>query len=444
LIFKTGRLLLHCPIVKQGDSNQVTWKYRSVAILITLLLMNVVANMDRNLLTAFAPQILGELSISDTQFGILAGAVWVLSFSTASVLAGALADRYSRTRILAVSILGWSAFTAASGLAASFGQMTVARLLVACGEAGLVPPALSLLLDLFSARHFSTASGIFFVGFPLGIGAAFVVAGTGGAVIGWRGSFYALGLVGALLSIPMFFFRDERKASIPKHSGLTLGEQFRRAWTDLRATPVVLYAMLGFVAIHFLFASLGFLQLWLVNEKGFEAGEIARRVGTLQILFGILGAISGGAISDRLARRLPGGHATFVVLLIVVVGPLMLMRFFSPSGSPAFYVGLCAVFFLPMAVYGPANALLQGLPPARSRSLLTGVTILMINIVALAAGSAFIGIVSDRLKATGAPHPLSTALFCMDVAAICAAIFFLLAALSNRNAPVALTTAAEA
>ncbi len=403
--------------------------------------MNVVANIDRNLLTSFAPQIIGELSISATQFGFLEGAVWVLSFSIASVMAGALADRYSRTRILAVSILLWSVCTAASGLATSFGQMTGARLLVACGVAGLVPPALSLLLELFSARRFSTASGIFFMGFPLGIGAAFVIAGTSGVVTGWRGSFYLLGLVGVLLAAPMFFVRDERRTSLPQHSGLTLSQQFRRAWTDLRATPVVLYSMLGFVAIHFLFASLGFLQLWLVSEKGFEPADIARRVGTLQILFGMLGAISGGAIGDRLASRLPGGHATFLVLLIVLFSPLMLMRFFAHSGSSAFYVGLCAVFFLPMAVYGPANALLQGLPPPRSRSLLTGITILMINIVALATGSAFIGIVSDRLKAGGAPHPLSTALFCVDIAAICAAIFFLLAALSNRNAPVGLTAA---
>jgi predicted MFS family arabinose efflux permease len=390
--------------------------------------MHVVAHVDRNLLTAFAPQIIGDLSINNTQFGFLTGAVWVLSYSTMSVVAGALADRYSRTRILAVSIVIWSACTAASGYAMSFGQMAGARLLVACGEAGLIPPALSLLLDLFTARRLSTASGIFFMGLPLGIGGAFVIAGTSGAVIGWRGSFYLLGLVGVLLAVPMFFVRDERRASVPQHGSLKVTQQFRRAWADLRATPVVVYTTLGFVTIHAVFASLGFLQLWLVNEKGFEAAEIARRVGALQILFGMLGAISGGAISDRLARRLPGGHATFVVLLIALCGPLMLMRFFVPSGSPAFYVGLCALFFLPMAAYGPANALLQGLTPARSRSLLTGINTLVINVVAVAIGSAIIGIVSDRLKAAGSPHPLTAALFGADIASICSIIFFLLAA----------------
>jgi predicted MFS family arabinose efflux permease len=413
----------------------VNWKYRSIALLAMLFLMHLVAHIDRNLLVAFAPQIIGELSISNTQFGFLAGAVWVLSYSTASIVAGALSDRYSRTRILAVAILIWSACTAASGYAMSFGEMTVARLLVAVGEAGLVPPALSLLLDLFSARRLSTASGVFFMGLPLGIGGAFVIAGISGEVLGWRGSFYLLGAIGVLLAVPMFFVRDERAKRAPDADVRGFPQQFRTAWRDLCATPVVIYTMLGFVVIHFMFANLAFLQVWLVNEKGFEAAEIARSVGALQILFGVLGALTGGALSDRLSRWLPGGHATFVVLLIALCGPIMLIRYYAPTGSPAFYIGLCFAFYLPMAVYGPANALLQGLTPARSRSLLTGFNILVINVVAVAIGTWVVGFVSDRLKAAGSPHPLTTAMIGADIATICAAFFFVMAALHLRRAP---------
>jgi predicted MFS family arabinose efflux permease len=414
-------------------NQQMNWKYRSIAILTMLFLMHLVAHIDRNLLVAFAPQIIGELSMSNTQFGFLAGVVWVLSYSTASILTGALSDRYSRTRILAVAILVWSACTAVSGLATSFGQMTLARLLIAVGEAGLVPPALSLLLDLFSARRLSTASGVFFMGLPLGIGGAFVIAGIGGEVLGWRGAFYLLGAIGIVLSVPMFFIRDERVVKPPAPEVRGFPQQVRTAWADLCATPVVVFTMLGFVVIHFMFANLAFLQLWLVNEKGFVAAEIARSVGVLQILFGVLGALAGGALSDRVSKRLPGGHATFVVLLIAVCAPVMLTRFFAPTGSLVFYIGLCASFFLPMAVYGPANALLQGLTPARSRSLLTGFNILVINIVAVAIGSWAVGLASDQLKAAGSAHPLSTAMICVDIATICAVFFFLMAARHVRK-----------
>jgi hypothetical protein len=90
----------------------VTSKYRPIAILTILFLMHVLAHVDRNLLTAFAPQIVVDLAINNAQFGFLAGAVWVLSYSAASLVTGAFSDRYSRTRILSVSVLIWSACAA--------------------------------------------------------------------------------------------------------------------------------------------------------------------------------------------------------------------------------------------------------------------------------------------------------------------------------------------
>ncbi|MEY2875779.1 MAG: hypothetical protein RLZZ373_3150 [Pseudomonadota bacterium] len=412
----------------------MSWKNYPIAALVMLLGLHLVAHVDRNLLVAFAPQVIGDLSINNTQFGFLAGAAWVLSYSITSVLAGALADRYSRTRILGVAILIWSACTAASGYAMSFEQMVAARLLVACGEAALVPAALSLLIELFSVQRFSTASGVFFMGLPLGTGAAFLIAGTYGAVNGWRGSFYLLGVIGALLAVPMFFLRDDRGQTTAQAGGLRLFDQVRTALADLRATPVVGFTMLGFVTIHIAFASLAFIQVWLVQERGFEAAEIARRVGGMQLTFGTLGALVGGVLADRLARRVPGGHAGFIVLLMVLCGPLMLMRFVVASDSPAFFVCLCAAFFLPLAIYGPANALLQGLTPARSRSLVTGITILLINVIAIAIASAVVGAAIDKLKAAGAASPLSTVLFWADATALCSAFFFLLAARQRREA----------
>lgn len=115
----------------------------------------------------------------------------------------------------------------------------------------------------------------------------------------------------------------------------------------------------------------------------------------------------------------------------------MLIRFFAPTDSLAFYVGLCASFYLPMAVYGPANAMLQGLTPARSRSLLTGFNILIINVVAVAIGTSLVGIFSDKLKAAGSTHPLSTAMIGADIATLCAVFFFAMAAVHLRRTSAA-------
>ena len=211
-----------------------------------------------------------------------------------------------------------------------------------------------------------------------------------------------------------------------------MGQQLRSVLAALRGNPTVLLTIAGFVLVHMVFAGLSFTQLWLVRERGFDAAEIARQIGVLQIVFGVLGAVVGGVLSDRLARRLPAGHAGFLVALIVLCGPLMLAYRFAPAGSALFYIGMCAGFFLPLATYGPSLALIQGLTPTRMRSTVTGFTMLSINVFAIALGHSLVGGLSDRLATAGSTHSLTTVLLATDILAIAGAVFFALAARGTK------------
>ena len=118
------------------------WKNHPRTVLLALLATHVLAHIDRNMLLGFAPEITRDLALNNAQYGFLTGAVWVLSFGVMAVLLGSIADRFSRTRVMAAGILIWSACTAASGWAHNFEQMAAARFFVASGEAALVPAAL--------------------------------------------------------------------------------------------------------------------------------------------------------------------------------------------------------------------------------------------------------------------------------------------------------------
>jgi len=67
------------------------------------------------------------------------------------------------------------------------------------------------------------------------------------------------------------------------------------------------------------FAGLSFAQLWLVRERGFDAAGIARQIGGLQIVFGVLGSVVGGVLSDRLARRLPEWQLVTATMFVACV-----------------------------------------------------------------------------------------------------------------------------
>ncbi|HET7525453.1 MAG TPA: MFS transporter, partial [Burkholderiaceae bacterium] len=120
-------------------------------------------------------------------------------------------------------------------------------------------------------------------------------------------------------------------------------------------------------------------------------------------------------------------------LLIMLCGPLMIAYRFAPAGSALFYVGMCAGFFLPLATYGPSLALIQGLTPGHMRSTITGLTMLLLNVFAIAIGNLAVGAVSDRLTAAGSTNALTTVLLATDILTISALVFFALAA---RHRPV--------
>ncbi|MBN9406482.1 MAG: MFS transporter [Burkholderiales bacterium] len=410
------------------------WKNHPRTVLLALLAAHTLAHIDRNMLLGFAPQITRDLALSNAQYGFLTGAVWVLSFGVMAVLLGSIADRFSRTRVMAAGILIWSACTAASGWAHDFEQMAAARFFVASGEAALVPAAVSLLTDLFSERRRGGAMGIFFMGIPLGLGLAFALAGMLNSAFGWRGSFHALGVIGVVVGLAALLLKDRRGGTGSTERGAPFPQQLRNVMRLLRGNRAVASTVIGFVFLHLAFVGITFAQLWLVRERGMDAATTARTVGLLGIVFGVLGTLIGGVLSDRLARRLPGGHAGFVVLLIGVCGPLMLASRFAGTGSALLYVGLCASFFLPLAAYGPSIALIQGSTPDAMRSTITGITMLLINVFAIAIGNLVAGVVSDHLAAGGTRHALTGVLIATDVLVIIGALFYAMAARGPRIA----------
>jgi predicted MFS family arabinose efflux permease len=401
-----------------------SWKERPTAVLLGLLLMHVLAHIDRNMLLAFSPQITAELKLSNAQYGFLNGAVWVLSYGFMATLMGSLSDRFSRTKVMAGGVLIWSICTAASGYAQDFSQMVLARFLVATGEAALVPAAVSLIAEVFSPQRRSSAVGVFFVGIPLGIGLAFVIAGSLGATLGWRSTFMALGVVGAVLTVPLLALKDDRAQLAVADRGAPFGQQLRAVLGVLRDCRPLRQTVIGFVLIHFAFAGLSFVQLWLVRERGFDAAQIARQMGSLQIVFGTLGAVLGGIASDRWSKRYAGGHATVLALMVLCLAPLMLAYRFAVPGSALFFVGMCAGFFLPLAAYGPANALIQAFSPASMRSTMTGAVMLLLNVFAIAIGNLVVGAVSDRLSASGYSQALSGVLIASDLLVALSLWFF--------------------
>lgn len=414
------------------------WKKKPVAILMCLLLIHVMAHIDRNMLLGFSPQIVRDLALSHAQYGFLVGSVWVLSFGAMAMFMGTLADRFSRPRVIAAGMLIWSACTFASGYAHSFEQMVIARFFVASGEAALVPAAAALLAEVFPERKRGLALGIFFMGIPIGVGCSFLLAGSFGSEHGWRTTFHVLGAIGVAMVLPLALLKDDRDPHPSQERDIAVPGQAFALLRVVVGNATMRYTIVGFLLVNLMYAGFSFTQLWLVDERGMDPGTIAARIGLLQLVFGVLGSVVGGALGDRGTGSLEGGRMNFMTLLVAVCVPMTLASLLVPASSPLLYIGLCAGFFLPLAVYGPAAATVTSVVPQQIRATAFGFVMLLINVFAFAIGTMAIGLATDHLDRTGAAAALTHVLIVVDVLALSSALFFRLAARASyrQHAPM--------
>ena len=105
--------------------------------------------LDRNLLSAFANYIVPDLGLSNTEYALLTGLVFLIFYSIAGLYMGMLADTVNRMHLISFGVGLWSALTAASGFAWNFLSMAIPRMFIGVGESILTPSAMSLLADRF-------------------------------------------------------------------------------------------------------------------------------------------------------------------------------------------------------------------------------------------------------------------------------------------------------
>ena len=149
-----------------------TKNYRTFA----LILLTIVYGfnfIDRQIVGILAPFIQADLDLTNTQLGLLIGLAFAVLYTTVAIPIAWLADRYSRVNILSIALATWSAFTALTGMANNFIQIAIARMGVGIGEAGGSPPSHSIISDMYSKEERAGALGIYSLGIPLGIMAAY-------------------------------------------------------------------------------------------------------------------------------------------------------------------------------------------------------------------------------------------------------------------------------
>jgi MFS family permease len=165
-----------------------------------LLAANILNFLDRQILGILAQPIKADLHLSDTQFGAIGGLAFALLYSLLGIPLAYLADRTSRSGVIAGALALWSAFTALCGTATGYWQLFLYRLGVGFGEAGGVAPSYALIADYFPPARRARALAIFSLGVPIGLGGGSFVGAQLASAFGWRAAFLIMGIAGVILA----------------------------------------------------------------------------------------------------------------------------------------------------------------------------------------------------------------------------------------------------
>ncbi|MDP5279521.1 MFS transporter [Sphingomonas sp. DG1-23] len=395
--------------------------------------------LDRQLISILAKPIQDSLRITDGQLGLLTGFYFALFYCLIAIPIGWLADRTSRVKVLSIGCALWSAATAACGLAGSYAQLAVARMMVGVGEAGGVPPSYAIISDTFPRERRTTAMAIFNLGPPLGSALGVAFGASLAAAFDWRIPFYVIGAIGVVAALAVYLIvRDPRRE---RQGGLVAaGDRgatatgFLTTIVQFFANPLLLTASLASGAGNFItYGLLNFTVLFLMREKGMELGDVAIWYALVVGIGMGAGIYTSGRLVDRLAARRKAAYATIPALSLLLALPFFLGFAWAPGWRLALLF-LCMPMFLNSFFLSATVTFVQGEVQPERRVISGALLLLVMNLIGLGLGPTYVGLASDFFRPEYGAHALQMAYFALaPMYLIGAALFLLLARLIRRT-----------
>ena len=420
---------------------ETSTSYRKFA-LVVLTIVYGFNFIDRQIVGILAPFIKADLGINSTQMGLLIGFAFALFYSIVGLPIAYFADRLNRSNIIAIAVGVWSLFTALTGMAQNFTQIFLARMGVGIGEAGGSPPSHSIISDLYPKEKRAGALGIYGMGVPLGIMAAyFVTASLLGAdpnTVNWRRIFIILGLTGIALAIFVkIVIREPVRGAQEAKTGAAIERgDFGENLKMLLSIPSWWYMCLGIA-----FASLASYALSGFQTTFLRLLDPEFNFRTLVIWLGVINGIGyaggtflGGMFADKWGKKDVRAYGWIPVLALCIGLPSGVIALWV--GNVPGYLGIYGVRLIFVGMYlGPSFAIAQTLAPVHMRAMSTAMFFFILNMIGLGLGPFLAGTLIDVFSMTGSDELLATrySLSVICLGYLLGAIFFLKAAGSLRE-----------
>lgn len=374
-----------------NDSLSPSYSRYALALLLAVNLLNYI---DRQILYAVFPLIKADFALSDTALGFL-GSAFMICYMCSAPLLGWLGDRGNRISLASCGVAVWSLATALAGFAPGYRSLLAARTAVGIGEASFGTVSPGLVADFFSKERRGRVLSYFYLAIPVGSAIGYLLGGLLGYHFGWRSAFLLVGAPGLFLAVAVWFLRDPKKQDHsqrkqPGRKNLSAGY---RALFRNRSFVVNTLAM---AAMTF---ALGGLAQWMpsflnrVHQLDVARGNTL--FGTITVLAGISGTLTGGWLGDRIQQRTPKGYLLVSGWGFLIGTPIAVYAIAAPSLAGCLTAMFFAEFFLFFNT-GPLNTVIVNVSSSGCRAMAFAVNIFFIHALGDAVSPTILGWLSDQ------------------------------------------------
>jgi MFS family permease len=341
----------------------------------------------------------------DRSTGGLLGSLTLAASAAGGILFGVIADRWGRTRALSLSILIYSVFTAACGLAQDVVQLAVFRLFLGLGMGGEWASGAALVSETWPAEHRGKALGLMQSCWAIGYGAAALVNWIVLPRFGWRAVFF-VGILPALFTL--WIRRHVREPALWHQARADPSD--RQPMRDVLRGPMLsLTIALTLMNAATMFAWWG-LNLWIPSYLSLPVSDGGVGLSTESMSWFVIymqvgmwfGYVTFGFVSDRLGRR-----PTYVAYLVAAS---VLVFLYSHVTTPMALLLLGPfVAFFGTGYFSGFGAVTAELYPTPIRATAQGFTY-NIGRLASAAAPAVVGSMAQQ-QGFGAAFSMTAAAF---------------------------------
>jgi len=399
------------------DQTSKSWVRSASFGLAILSFINLFSYLDRYVVSALIESLKhSDLGLSDANLGSLMSGFLVVYTLTAPVF-GALGDRRSRPRLIALGVACWSFATALSGFAGSYLALLAARASVGVGEAAYVTIAPSLLSDYFPLRQRGRVMAIFFCAIPVGSALGYVVGGLVDKHYGWRMAFFVAGVPGLLLAALCLLLRDPPRgvqdagaqhpdaagaapAATPASKSLfaSMSKDTWATYGRLAQNKPYVLTVLGYAAYTF---AVGGLAVWmpafLERARGIPRSEATVSFGAIVVITGFIGTFVGGWLGDYCAKYSRQAHLWLSAISTLVSAPFVWLALTADSHTMYLVCMVTAQLCLFLST-GPINAAIVNLVAATERATAIALAVFAIHLFGDALSPPLIGALSDHFS----------------------------------------------